>query len=273
MYRSLSILCLALLATATELDAQRTAPADRFELDSITERGRLLFEYDQAVLRATDALKEQKLRRARLGRTIARRVGDRWEVVFGRLDRSGDAFQIAYTATQGPDRARYSIAEHEPVLQDSGFFRAAARAIELTSQDFHGLWSAYGTIVLPADSSRLHVYHVPVQLDHEVFPLGSDARYLVSPDGTAIIDRRQMHRRMWEYPSDSLRRAGAEPTESSHVTVVSDAPVETDVMHVLARRPQIDELVVTKQWVYRIRLDGRINYVTTSEKYVNRKGR
>ena len=52
-------------------------------------------------------------------------------------------------------------------------------------------------------------------------------------------------------------------TAGTHAAVLHDVPVETDVMHVLTRRPQVPQYVITENWAYRIDIDGTITLLGT----------
>jgi hypothetical protein len=47
----------------------------------------------------------------------------------------------------------------------------------------------------------------------------------------------------------------------SHNTLVSDLPEDTDVFHVLTRRPRVFEYVFTPRYLYMINEDGSIRFV------------
>jgi hypothetical protein len=49
----------------------------------------------------------------------------------------------------------------------------------------------------------------------------------------------------------------------THSAVVADIPEDTDVLHVLVRTPRIPEYVMTDHFIYRIDLDGKINFLGT----------
>src|ERR1700690_3115545 len=67
----------------------------------VTERGRALYEYDEAAWHATDAVKATKPSEESVGRYIGRKTDTGWEVVFGHLNATGDRFLVAYKASQG----------------------------------------------------------------------------------------------------------------------------------------------------------------------------
>lgn len=255
---------------STPLMAQRTQPASRAELEAISARGKLLYEYDQAAWHASDALVASDPNGERIKLYLAKKIGDKWEVVFGKLSMMSVGFEIAYSAVQGDDADSYSITAHDPPLIDTGFYVSAARAVAITALDFKGEWSRYNVAILPADSLRLYVYHVPAQLEPDVFPLGSDARYLVSGDGRTIVEKRQLHKAIIVFPTE-MRDETDSIMSGVHSAVLDEAPEDTDVFHVLARSPSVPEWIITVRWVYAIKPNGSAHYMMTTEQFKNAK--
>jgi hypothetical protein len=136
--------------------------------------------------------------------------------------------------------------------------------------DFKGTARPYNVAVLPADSNQIYVYVVPAQTKEGIFPLGGDARYLVSADGLKIIEKRQLHISIIEFSTPlDLQEVEA----GYHTAVLDDIPEDTDVFHVLSRHPSVPELVATKHYVFRIEPDGTINYLMTTEAFKKIKGK
>jgi hypothetical protein len=52
-----------------------------------------------------------------------------------------------------------------------------------------------------------------------------------------------------------------------HTAILDDIPEDTDVFHLLARRPSVPEYVATPKFVYRIEPDGTIIYLMTLEAF------
>jgi hypothetical protein len=101
----------------------------------------------------------------------------------------------------------------------------------------------------------MYVYLYPAQVKADVYPLGADVRYRLSPDGTKIIEKRQMHKTILEYAS-----AGSLETVAAgyHTHVLSDLPEDTDVMLVLTRQPRVPETVGTRAYIFTIDVNGNI---------------
>ncbi len=264
----LTTLILTLVFFTAATVAQRTSPPSKAELAQVTERGRQLAQYDVAAWYATDAVVATKPDEGLVRRYIARKEGDKWIVMFGRLNDNGDKFLIAFEATQGATPKEFTVKKHNPAKEDTGFFLSAAKAIDTSLAEFKGEERPYNVAVLPAPSNLFHVYVVPAQTKQDVFPLGGDVRYLVSADGLKIVEKRQLHKAIIEFafPPDNTPAAGF------HTAVLDDIPEDTDVFHVLSRRPSVPQYVGTKQYVFLIMPGGTVNYLTTMEEFRKKKG-
>jgi hypothetical protein len=75
------------------------------------------------------------------------------------------------------------------------------------------------------------------------------------PDGTTIIEKRQMHKSI-------IESVAADPkvkvASGYHTHVLSDVPEDSDVLLVLIRQPRVPEFVVTQHYMYTIGIDGKI---------------
>jgi hypothetical protein len=269
-----------MLATVTALTIfafadppDRKDPPTKDELASITERGRNLAAYDAAAWRASDALQEKVPKRAGVARYIARKTDRGWTVAFGRLDAARDRFLIAYEATQGKEPDHFDVKELDPPREDTGFFRSAAKAIEAGLKDFtahfEGQQRPYNVAVLPADKGRLWVYLVPAPTKPGVWPLGGDVRYLMSADGTKVIEKRQLHKSVIE--NEPPEGKDQEQAAGIHTHVLDDTPEDTDVFHVLTREPRVPELLVTGKFVFAVEADGKIRFLGKAEDVLKKK--
>ena len=263
-----AILTLILLLASSVAIGQRTSPPAKVELAQITERGRELAEYDTAAWYASDAVREMHPAQGAVVRYIAKKVSDTWHVIFGRLNDSRDKFLITYEATQGASPKEFAVKKMDPPKEDSGFVLYAARAIETSLADFKGAPRPYNVAVLPAPSNQVYVYAVPAQTKQGIFPLGGDARYLISADGSKIIEKRQLHISIIEFAPSANQNVQA----GFHTAVMDDIPEDTDVFHVLSRHPSVPEYIGTKQFVFRIETDGTINYLMTMEAFKKANG-
>jgi hypothetical protein len=149
--------------------------------------------------------------------------------------------------------------------QDTGFFLAAAKALETALHDFRGPDRPYNAAVLPAPLGQLYVYMVPAQTENGVYPLGADVRYLISSDGGAIVEKRQLHKGI--IPNGGPIPAGATQVGGVHSHVLSNVPEDTDVFHVLTRKPSMPETIVTQIAIYEVSVDGSIKIVQRMKKH------
>jgi len=58
--------------------------------------------------------------------------------MWGRFTESRDKFLIVYEAVQGARPEVFSVKNHEPPSEDTGFYFRAARAMVTARQEFHG---------------------------------------------------------------------------------------------------------------------------------------
>lgn len=236
-------------------DATASSKPSGAELAAITARGVLLAEYDMAAWRATDAVKATRPVEGRMGRYIARKTETGWVVDFGHLSEAGDKFLVAYEATQTGSSARFEIRGFDPMREDTGWSLAAAKGIETAVHDFSGASRPYNIAVLPADHESLYVYLYPAQVTAGIYPLGADVRYHVSPDGTKILEKRQMHKSIIESNPAS---APGTVAGGYHTHVLSDLPEDTDVLLVLTREPRVPEFVGAGAYMFTIDVNGKI---------------
>jgi hypothetical protein len=251
----------------------RKEPPSKPELAAITDRGRDLAGYDAAAWHASDALQAKQPKEGNIGRYIARKTTKGWMVAFGRLDEKHDSFLIAYEATQGDKPDEFVVKEVTPPTRDTGFFLAASRGIDTAlkefTEHFEGEQRPYNVAVLPADKGQVWVYLVPAQTKVGIYPVGGDARYLMSADGRKVVEKRQLHKSVIEVepPKDKDQRQVA----GVHTHVLDDTPEDTDVFFVLTRKPSVPEMVLTKQFVFEVEPDGSIKYVGRSEDVMKKK--
>lgn len=264
MFKSI-ILALIVVICASAVLAQRNTPASKDELAEITERGRMLAEYDRAAWYSTDAVLAMKPAEGTVARYIAKKTDAGWIVAYGRLNEKRDKFFIPYEASQKANPKEFNVKKYDPPKEDAGFYLFAAKAIETALTDFRGENRPYNVAVLPAKSDQMYVYVVPAQTKENVYPLGGDIRYLISSDGSKIIERRQLHKAIIDFETSENMKAGV------HVAILDDVPEDTDVFHVLSRKPSVPQLIATKKYVYQVETDGTIQYLGEAEKIFGNK--
>jgi hypothetical protein len=245
----------AMILFCVAADAGTPHRSSATELTAITERGRLLAEYDLAAWQATDAVMASHPKADSSGRYIAHLTEGGWVVDFGRLNEAADKFLVAYEAAQTASVAQLALRLFEPVREDTGWNLGAAKGIESAMKDFGAANRPYNVAVLPAEGGEMYVYLYPAQVKEGVYPLGGDVRYRISPGGMKIVEKRQMHKSIIESAPAS---ADVKVATGYHTHVLSDVPEDTDVMLVLTRQPRVPEIIVTPSYMYTIGADGKI---------------
>jgi hypothetical protein len=248
---------LILLLSSVSFAGKKKAEADPIMPD-VTARGRALYEYDQAAWHATDAVQAMHPPDQLVGRYLAFKSDRGWTVVFGHLNEQRDRFLVAYEATEGATLREFTVKKLDPPREDTGFYLAAAKAFDTARHDFHGEKRPYNVAVLPAPSDQLYVYVVPAQTKTDIYPLGGDVRYLMTADGGTIVEKRQLHKSILEVNPKSIP-TGTTNVAGVHTHILSDVPEDTDVFHVLTRRPSRPEFIGTQnKKMYEISVDGTI---------------
>jgi hypothetical protein len=256
MRNILSILALALMVTTMGL-AQKSSVLSQEQLAEITSRGKALAEYDQTAWHATDAVMAMHPKEDGNTRFVCRKTAETWTCIFGRL--GADKLLIDYEAVQGASPSEFQVRHNEPPTEDIGFYFAAVKAMMIAGKDFQltAEKRPYNPSVLPATSGQFYVYMVPAQTKKGVYPLGGDARYLVSADGNTIVEKRQLHKSILETTAQVPQ--GGKFAAGVHTHVLSDVPEDTDVFFVLTRKPLVPEMIGTgKKQMYIVETNGTI---------------
>lgn len=261
----LPALFLALLAAGTSLAAQprkpRPAPRPltRDSLAAVSRRGRALAEYDSVAWLGGDAMTSLSLPPDGIRRLIARKIAGGWEVAAGTLSATGDVFLMSHLSTPGIKTGpQWATTPFDPPREDTGYFASAARAIETSVTMFRAAAERpYIATVVPAvDGPWWWVYFYPAPSRPGAWPRGGDMRIRVSADGRVITETRHLHESISEY-TPRTARSGAEVAQE----VLGDTPEDTDVFHVVQRRPALPELMTAGRYRYRIDVNGTIRLI------------
>lgn len=241
-------------------------PASADKLAQITTRGKLLAEYDDACWKATDALAATSPARGSR-RFFARKVGNTWWVVFGRPTADRSAFAVEYEATWAPGTQRaFGRKIMPPRMETNSDWLNFSRALDTVLPGYKPQVSNMNYAVLPAPNGY-YVYFYPGSTEQGTYLLGGDNRYLVSRDLSRILEARTLHKSIIPYSAEP----GKTITLGYHTAIVDNLPEDTDVFHVLQRRPAVPELVVTRDYVYKIFNNGTIKYMGTAADLENNK--
>lgn len=243
------------------LKLDRIAQIPRAMLDSITARGKLLAEYDFASWYATDAVLAAQPRSGLIEGYLARQKPDGlWEVVFGRLNVRRDSFYVAFRAHQREAGSQlYTTYEMRPPKAEQGYFLLAARALYVTRDDFGPRTRPYtATVAQIAGNDEWYVYYIPGPRDNRVWLSGGDIRYRVSADGRTITEKRPLHNATNEFVAPPIKVDSSTLDFSLATIVRDDRPEDTDVFHVLVRRPRVRGLFMSRSYYFVIDTTGRI---------------
>jgi len=215
-------------------------------------------ERDSIAWLGGDAMQALSLPVDSVRRLITRRTQRGWEVASGTLSTDGRTFLISQLATPGIQEGLWSTSVFDPPALDSGHFADAARAIE-SSLAMSGPTARrpYVAMAMPTDDGRgWWVYLYPASVVNGVYLRGGDMRFRLSADGRVITESRRLHEAITDFSVRTARSANW-PTEKESL-VSGDTPEDTDVFHVLQRRPQLPEFMVAGKYRYRIDVDGSI---------------
>lgn len=243
----------ALFCVPLSAQDHKSPPSD---FATITARGRMLADYDAAGWHSTDAVQALNPKEGSVNRYVGRKTKSGWTVMYGRISSGWDKFLIAYEAVQGDTPEKFSVKEHNPPLEDTGYFLHAARANETVRSNYIHENRAYNVSVLPAEGGKFWVYIVPAQMKEGIYPFGGDARYLVSDDGWMILEKTQLHGTVVDGKDDA--KDPNPPAARNHVDTLSEIPVDTDVFYVLSRKPLLPEYVTAGKNKYLVKVDGTI---------------
>ena len=249
---------LAVMIFSAALLAQTAQKPEEEKLDfsATTARGKLLAEYDSAAWHSTDAVQALNPKEGSVNKYVAQKTKTGWTVMYGRIAPTWDKFLIAYEAVQGDKPEKFTVKEHNPPIEDTGYFLHAARANETVRTSYIHENRAYNVSVLPAAKGNLWVYILPALLKESTYPLGGDARFLVSEDGWRSLAKTQLHDQVIDEKDDSKDQPP--PKSRSHIDTLGEVPVETDVFYVLSRQPLIPEYVTAGKQKFLIKTDGTI---------------
>ncbi|MHB8433220.1 MAG: hypothetical protein ACYC8W_06385 [Candidatus Tyrphobacter sp.] len=260
--------CLALLTGSAGIvlaAGQQTAS----ELAQITARGLALYQYDVAATLAMDAVRARygtAMPQAPAGSrvlSICRPEFSGWSVDIGALSGDTASFVVFYRAVQAGPGARAFDVTKVDAPATGAFDVQAARAITRAIGDFQAVRSSpYKYAALQRADGQWYVYIYPGPTAAHAYPLGGDARYLVSADGRQIVARHRMHDGIIDEESASLPN-GAHMAAGFHTVVVDDVPQDTDVFHVLLREPRVPDYVSAQGHMYKIDTNGSIEDLGT----------
>ncbi len=254
MRKFTGILGLLLFLLATPAIAQVKDKDLGAYLPEVTARGRALYTYDQAAWHATDAFFVLHPETNGLAHYICVKSTVGWVVYFPKWNALHDHIQVMYQAVETSEPGVFKATKYDPPREGPDDLIAKERALELAIDDFRPQGRSYNTAILPAEDGTYYVYLYPGQTEDDIWPIGGDVRYRISPDGGNIIEKRLLHKTILDMKFDPQQKAVA----GVHSHVLSDVPEDTDVLYVLTRKPSIPEYIGTGKRVFVINTDGSI---------------
>ena len=268
--------CLAIIAapilTASSRVVRAQSAATQARLDTISARGRALAGYQRAALLASTQLMATNPDPWKVQRYVAYHADSGWVVAFGRLSTQRDTFYVSHIAIPAAISGQRvdSLFEFQTFADpapDTDFLVRGARAMDMGVMTLGVTERSYAAAASPVEEGEWWVYLTPAANAASVWPLGDDVRYRVSADGFRVLGTHRMHVGMVSGAAGT-RTDGTRVAASWHRTTVHDLPEDSDVFHVLARRPQVPEIVVTRHHQYVVGVDGSIKYAQKKEMVV-----
>jgi hypothetical protein len=243
-------------------------------LDAISARGRALAGYQRAALLASAQLMATNPDPWQVQRYVAYHADSGWVVAFGRLSVERDTFYVSHIAIPAAINGQrvdslFEFQTFSGPAPDTDFLVRAARAMDIGVMTLGMTPRAYAAAAIPTANGEWWVYLTPAADAASVWPLGDDVRYRVSADGQRVLETHRMHVGM----RDDVVRApndGARLAASWHRATLRDLPEDSDVFHVLSRRPLVPEIVVTRRRQYVIGVNGSIKYAQGKETVATR---
>jgi hypothetical protein len=223
-------------------------------LEGVTERGRAVYEYDQAAWHGTDAFFALHPDTAGLTHYICTKTPKGWKIVFPKWNALHDRLLVAYEAIESGEPGKFEATRHDPPWEGPDDLIAKERALELAERSFTHADRPYNSAILPAPEGNLYVYLYPGQVKDTVWPIGGDVRYTISADGKQILETRPLHKTIL----DMEFKPGVAAVAGYHVHVLSDVPEDTDVFYVLNRKPALPEYVGGGKHIFIVATDGTI---------------
>ena len=227
----------------------------RVYVAGVTERGRALYEYDQAAWHGTDAFLALHPDHNGLTNYVCSKTASGWVVSFGGWNTTRDKLLIVYEAVETSEAGKFAAHAIDPPREASEDVAAKERALELAGANYPRPNRQFNSAVLPAADGNLYVYLYPAQVNDTIWPLGGDVRFTISADGKQIIETRQLHKTIL----DMEFKPEQHPVGGFHGHVLSDVPEDTDVLYVLNRKPSMPEYVGAGKHIFIVGTDGTIS--------------
>jgi hypothetical protein len=254
MPRFAIILAVSLFVMGSRASGQTKDKDLKAYLAGVTERGRALYDYDQAAWHGTDTFFALHPDTNGLTHYVCTKTPKGWMVTFPKWNVMHDRLLVAYEALESGGAGRFEARGYDPPREGPDDLIAKERALELALATFPRPDRPYNSAVLPAPGGNLYVYLYPGQVKDTIWPLGGDVRFTMSADGKQIIETRQLHKAILDMESKPEEHAVA----GYHVHILSDVPEDTDVLYVLNRKPAMPEYIGAGKHIFVVDTGGTI---------------
>lgn len=257
---SVKSLAIVVILFANSLFCQST---DDSKLRKVESLGRQLYEYDMASWAASDSLMTRKPDESTLGTFLAVRESGIWKVGFGKLSDDANSFLLYHEAVYNPKKQTCKVTSFKEPKKNTGFYFKAAKALEKMFKVVKPEAQPYNFAVIPSGSDNLYLYYYPAQASYDTYRFGGDVRYTFNTKSNSITDTLRLHEAILNMPYVKDKTQEINATLSS--AIVTDIPVETDVLYVLLRKFPAEHRVATKKGIYVITPEGKIRKIQSEK--------
>jgi hypothetical protein len=212
-------------------------PLRAFDIDTIEQLGKAIFEQDTYAAKATDLLFAQQLDLQHIpirGWIVEKQQGN-IRVIFIQ-EEAGTYEGIFEIVFQNPDKGEFKKVE-QPTLTESQLAQFKARQLAL-KHIREGCSNRYNVVVLPdIDGQGWLVYGLAATIDPKIILVGGHYRFIISADGETIEQKDKLFKSCLalEKTPDELSPS-QEPVGYFMSHIVSDTPVETHVFLTLLHK-------------------------------------
>jgi hypothetical protein len=270
--RTFALVVLPVVSMAIARGASAQSATTQQQLDEISARGRALAGYQRAAWTASMQLLATNPDPWQVQRYVAYHADSGWVVAFGRVNAERDTFYVSHIAIPAAVNGQrvdstFEFQTFGAPGPDTDYLVRAARAMDVATMTLGVTARAYSAAAIPNEKGEWLVYLTPSADAANVWPLGDDVRYRVSPDGLRVLETHRMHVGMVE-ASRGMGGGDERLVAKGSGKALRDLPEDTDVFHVLMNRPAAAEVVVTSRHRYRIDVDGSITLLQGKETVV-----
>jgi hypothetical protein len=195
--------------------------------------GQVLFEHDSVGARATDAvIRKVHNIDARVRGWIETKQGEGWLVSFLTTDNGTTnlLYRVTFSSFLDPDPKVEVREQPEPVDETTARMFAARETAK--NQNIQFCSKNYNTVVLPAIELGREgwvVYLLAATTEPGVIVSGGHHRFIISPDGTTVVDHFQFTKACLTIPAPNETKDGGKVTGTMVTHLTSETPTEVHV--------------------------------------------